>query len=284
MTTFRPLGSTSPIGLGCSRFGSILGANERQSANLIAAALDHGINFFDTSDIYGQGDSERILGRVLRNRQDVVICTKIGKVISPTRRLLLPLKQIIRGVTNRSSAAQKTVRGARARPMPANWSPQYLATAIDRSLSRLKRDRIDILMLHGADAEIIRRGAALDMLERAKAMGKVGLVGLSVDTDDVASIALMDDRVTVLQVPMWPGSTDFNQILTRAAARDVPVVAREIFGGVAARTKLGASERARALAAAVSNPGVAVSLIGTTKTEHLIEAVKSLPRMDADAG
>ena len=54
------------IGLGCSRFGSLVGGTDAQSARgLVEAALDMGVRHFDTADIYGQGDSERFLGRLL---------------------------------------------------------------------------------------------------------------------------------------------------------------------------------------------------------------------------
>ncbi|MBI3515465.1 MAG: aldo/keto reductase, partial [Proteobacteria bacterium] len=54
--------------MGCSRLGSLLAAaGERGAERAVAVALDHGIRFFDTADIYGQGDSERLLGRALRS-------------------------------------------------------------------------------------------------------------------------------------------------------------------------------------------------------------------------
>ncbi len=68
-----------PLGLGCSRLGSVLGPGEDGARALIATALDHGITFFDTATIYAQGDSERLLGRVLGRRRDCVICSKVGQ-------------------------------------------------------------------------------------------------------------------------------------------------------------------------------------------------------------
>ena len=75
----RKLGKldVSVVGLGCNQIGTTL--DEKQSANVVAAALDHGVNFFDTADEYGGGRSEEYLGKALRGKRDkVIIATKFG--------------------------------------------------------------------------------------------------------------------------------------------------------------------------------------------------------------
>lgn len=283
MPISRRLGSRFPLGLGCSRLGSVTGADSRESEALIRTALDHGINFFDTSDIYGQGDSERLLGKVLANRSDVVICTKIGKVLSPARRLLTPFKQLIRGAVGSSPILSQTIRRARSEPLPTNWNPAYLGRAIDRSLARLQRERLDIMLLHSPDPAIIRKGVAIDVLVKAKAIGKVGLIGLSVDTVEAAEAALTDNRIDVLQLPVHPGASDYSAIVSRAAAGNIGIIAHEIFGGAASGTALSADQRRQCLASLAADQRVAVSLIGTTKAAHLLEAVDALPTR-GDAG
>src|SRR3990172_11998987 len=76
-TDLRP----SVIGVGCARIGSILGRTDRaQAERLIASAVERGVNFFDTADIYGQGESERMLGATLKAHRDrVIIASKAGK-------------------------------------------------------------------------------------------------------------------------------------------------------------------------------------------------------------
>ena len=67
----------SVLGLGCNQIGTTI--DEKQSANVVAAALDHGVNFFDTADEYGGGRSEEYLGKALRGKRDkVIIATKFG--------------------------------------------------------------------------------------------------------------------------------------------------------------------------------------------------------------
>src|SRR3954447_21271753 len=79
----RPFGPTglrvSEIGLGCARLGGVFQGEAAGFLDVLSAALDAGINFFDTADMYSQGESEILLGRALRGRRDgVVIATKAG--------------------------------------------------------------------------------------------------------------------------------------------------------------------------------------------------------------
>src|SRR6476659_4781147 len=106
--------SVSVVGLGCNNFGGRLDADA--TARVVHAALDAGINFFDTADIYGGTRSEEFLGRALAGRRnEVVIATKFGGKIDEER------------------------LGAR---------PEYVRRAADDSLRRLGTDRIDLYQLH----------------------------------------------------------------------------------------------------------------------------------------
>src|SRR4051794_35398169 len=84
----------SRVGLGCSRVGSMGNtASTREIRATLALALERGINLFDTASIYGQGDSEREIGRLLARRRDrAFVVTKIGKLFSRRMRLLRPFK------------------------------------------------------------------------------------------------------------------------------------------------------------------------------------------------
>lgn len=142
----RPIGAlnVSVVGVGCNNFGRRLAADG--AAAVINAALDAGINFFDTADVYGGGQSEEILGRALgRRRADVVIATKFGN----------PME----GQGSGAGAA-------------------YIRTAVEASLRRLGTDYIDLYQLHIPDEKtpIAETLGALDDLVKA---GKVREIGSS---------------------------------------------------------------------------------------------------------
>jgi len=142
----RRIGSleVSVIGLGCNNFGGRLDASA--TARVVHAALDAGITFFDTAELYGQGRSEEYLGRALRgHRQSTIIATKFGYRTAPPNH-----------------------RG----------QPENVRRAVDASLQRLGSDVIDLFQLHSPDptTPIADTLGALDELVRA---GKVREIGCS---------------------------------------------------------------------------------------------------------
>ena len=142
----RRIGSleVSVIGLGCNNFGGRIDAEK--SADVVFAALDNGITFFDTADIYGGTKSEEFLGQALGKRRDeVVVATKFGMQVDKER------------------------RGAK---------PEYVKRALNDSLGRLGTDRVDLYILHAPDADtpIADTLAALDDCVKA---GKVREIGCS---------------------------------------------------------------------------------------------------------
>ncbi|SBT51452.1 aldo/keto reductase [Micromonospora narathiwatensis] len=153
--TYRRLGDSglvvSVVGIGCNNFGRKLDLDGTRA--VVDAALDAGINFFDTADIYGepQGGSEELLGQALKGRRDdVVIATKFG--------------MDMHGLNGPDHGA----RGAR----------RYIARAVEASLRRLDTDHIDLYQMHEPDpgTPIDETLAALDDLVRA---GKVRYLGNS---------------------------------------------------------------------------------------------------------
>jgi aryl-alcohol dehydrogenase-like predicted oxidoreductase len=137
----RPLGDSgllvSRAGLGCNNFGRRV--DLERSRAVVDAALGQGITFFDTADIYGDGNSERFLGEILRGRRDrVVLATKFGL------------------------GAGEAARGA----------PDYMRTALEGSLERLQTDYVDLYYYHRPDgvtpiAETL--GAMQELVEQGKA-------------------------------------------------------------------------------------------------------------------
>lgn len=142
----RTIGSltVSVVGLGCNNFGGRL--DERATAAVVDAALDAGITFFDTADIYGGTKSEEYLGRILEGRRDrVVLATKFGMAVDENR------------------------KGAH---------PDYVRRAVEDSLRRLRTDHIDLYQLHQPDPSV-PIGDTLGVLQELVGAGSVREIGCS---------------------------------------------------------------------------------------------------------
>ena len=147
----RKIGSldVSIIGLGCNNFGWRL--DYGRTVAVVDAALDAGINFLDTADIYGGTESEEFLGRALEGRRDrVVLATKFGMKVDEQR------------------------QGAK---------PDYARRACEDSLRRLRTDHIDLYQLHQPDPStpIADTLGALDELVRSGKVREIGCSNFSVD-------------------------------------------------------------------------------------------------------
>jgi aryl-alcohol dehydrogenase-like predicted oxidoreductase len=157
----RALGHTgrtvSAIGLGCMGMSEFYGpTDEAQSQDAMAAALDLGIDFFDTADMYGIGENEKLVGRFLRGRRDkVVLATKFGNVRTPGSFQI--------GIDN---------------------SPAYIKSACEASLQRLGIDVIDLYYMHRRTSEVPIEdsvGAMAELVRQGKAKA-LGLSEVSVET------------------------------------------------------------------------------------------------------
>ena len=145
-------------------------------------ALERGINFFDTADSYGQGASERLLGKLIRGRrQQALICTKAGYRFKRTRRLALWLKPAAKFLVRWSAAARKASSSIRDRSLNQSFSPDYITTSVEGSLRRLGTDYIDICLMHclteGDWTE--RYKGVMDVLSEAKQKGMIRAHGCS---------------------------------------------------------------------------------------------------------
>lgn len=139
----------SVVGLGCNNFGPRLDA--AGTAEVVHAALDAGVNFFDTADLYGEGRSEEYLGRAVRGRRsDAIIATKFGH--------------------------QRSAFGRGARP-------EHIRKALDGSLARLGTDYVDLYQVHQPDPDtpIADTLGALDDAVRAGKVREVGCSNFSVE-------------------------------------------------------------------------------------------------------
>jgi aryl-alcohol dehydrogenase-like predicted oxidoreductase len=164
---------TSPMGLGCWAIGGtwtlngrpagFTGIDDAESLRAIHAALDRGVNLFDTAANYGCGHSERILSRAVRGRRDrVVIVSKFGYCVDEAARAVTPY-----GRTEEQSEVAR-----------------YVRSDLEGSLRRLETDYIDVFLLHVWGLAIEHALAAREVLEALVAEGKIRTYGWSTDRGD----------------------------------------------------------------------------------------------------
>src|SRR4051812_6208938 len=130
----RTFGNTdlkvSEYGLGCARIGGIFQGDSKSFLRLFAAAADSGINFYDTADMYSQGESEVLLGKAFRTRRSqVIIASKAGYCLPSRRKFVARLKPnlrpVLRALKIRRDRLPSGTRGA----LSQDFSPGYLRSA-----------------------------------------------------------------------------------------------------------------------------------------------------------
>ena len=187
---YRQLGRTdmqvSAISFGAWAIGGFWGPSDDEvSMRALHAALDEGVNFIDTADVYGDGRSERLVARLKRERPGdrVWVATKAG------RRL-----------------PEQTCEG---------YSRESLAGWIDRSLQNLEMDAIDLLQLHCPPPELYRQDDVFGILDDFVREGKLRYYGVSVETVDEALDAMRHPGAQSIQII-------FNMFRLKPAARVLP--------------------------------------------------------------
>jgi aryl-alcohol dehydrogenase-like predicted oxidoreductase len=228
----RSFGSTdlrvSELGFGCARIGGIFQAGSGGFVDLLHAAYDSGITFFDTSDIYSQGESETLIGRAFRGRRDrIVIASKAGYVLPGRRRLIARIKPLVRPIIKRLGLRRERFSQAVRGTLTQDFSTAYLERAVDASLRRLRTDHIDVYQLHSPSLDTIRSGAWLPALERLKRAGKVRYFGISVDSIE-AGLAALEHPISSLQFvlnALEPAAA--LELLPKAREKGVACIARE---------------------------------------------------------
>jgi aryl-alcohol dehydrogenase-like predicted oxidoreductase len=180
------------VGLGCNNFGGRI--DEEASRAVIDAALDAGVTFFDTADVYGnQGGSEEIIGRALGDRRDqVVLATKFGHDLGD----------------------EETARGSRA----------YIRKAIDASLRRLQTDRIDLYQYHRPDG-VTPLEETLGALHELVQEGKVRAIGSSNFTAEMVEEAHAISAGHGL-APFVSEQSEYSWLVRDAEERLLPVCER----------------------------------------------------------
>jgi Predicted oxidoreductases (related to aryl-alcohol dehydrogenases) len=172
---FRTFGDGTPVsevGLGCWQIG---GADwgevgDDEALETLRAAADAGVTFFDTSDVYGLGRSETLLGRFLKERaaDPLFVATKVGRFPEPG--------------------------------WPENFTPEGIRRHTEASLSRLGVEALDLTQLHCIPTEELRRGEVFDTLRALRDEGKVRRFGASVESMEEALLCLEQPGLASLQI------------------------------------------------------------------------------------
>ena len=200
----RQLGSTglevTTIGFGGMTIGGAFGpVDDAESLQALHAAIDAGMNFIDTSNAYGEGRSENLIGQFLQERADrdgILVFTKGGNnMVTRTR----------------------------------NFEPGYIAECLEGSLRRLRREPIDLYLLHNPSVENMSAEDSYAILEQAKSDGKIRHWGVSLNTVPECELAVLQGRAVTFQM-------EYN-VINQSAAAAFPA-ARSASVGVISRVPL----------------------------------------------
>jgi aryl-alcohol dehydrogenase-like predicted oxidoreductase len=219
----------SEFGLGCARIGGIFQNDTRGFLELLAAARGEGINFFDTADMYSQGESEVLVGRAFRGaRSKVIIATKAGYCLPARRKLAARVKPLLRPLIRLLKLRRDRLPSGARGTIAQDFTPAYLRKAVEGSLRRLRTDYIDLLQLHSPPADIVERGDWQSALEDLKRAGKIRYYGISCDTVEAGVAALRFPGVSALQFLVnLLERRAADQLLPKARSQGVACIARE---------------------------------------------------------
>ena len=198
---YRRLGKTqrtvSDIGFGAWAIGGGFGSvDDADSLRALHAAADAGVTLFDTADVYGDGRSERLIGRFLRERsgESLFVATKMGRSV--------PLEM-------------------------AQYTPEAFRGWIDRSRDNLGVDRLDLVQLHCLPTDIYYRPEIFAALDDLVSAGAIASYGVSVERVEEALKAIEFPGVAVVQIIFnMVRQRPADRFLAEATRRDVGVLAR----------------------------------------------------------
>lgn len=171
---YRELGSTgwhvSTISFGAWAIGSAWGqVDPTESLRALHEAVDLGVNFFDTADVYGDGQSERLLAQLRRDRpEEIIVATKAGRRLDP-----------------------HTSEG---------YNAANLTAFVDRSLKNLETESLDLLQLHCPPIDVYYRPDVFEALEDLVRQGKIRKYGVSVERVEEALKAIEFPNVCSVQI------------------------------------------------------------------------------------
>ncbi|HNP95394.1 MAG TPA: aldo/keto reductase [Cyclobacteriaceae bacterium] len=235
---YRPFGATdlhpSVIGFGCSRIASFHNLQTQQeNLSLIHTAMDMGINFFDTADSYGFGDSERLLGKAVKGVRDkLIICSKAGYHFGPVQRIARWVKPLAKRILGKVPATQGPALLVRNQASRQNFSPDHIKGAIEGSLRRLGTDYLDLFLLHSPPSNVLKDGEIFETLENLKDKGMLRYFGVSCAMSGDALDCINHSSVSALQMAVNPlENSTLQKWLPLAIEKRIPIIARQPFAG-----------------------------------------------------
>jgi len=199
---YRKLGKTnfeiSEIALGTWQVGGKWGSpfNDKTADELLNTAIDKGINFIDTADVYENGLSEKAVGRLVRSRSErIYVATKCGRHINPH--------------------------------VSEGYQPKVLQKYVEDSLQRLGLETLDLIQLHCPPTEVFYRPEIFELFNKLKQEGKIQNLGVSVEKVEEGLKAMEYENVTSIQIifnlfRQRPSELLFEQ----AKKKDVGIIAR----------------------------------------------------------
>lgn len=199
---YRKLGKTnfniSEISLGTWQVGGKWGSgfNDKTADKLINTAIDNGVNFIDTADVYENGLSETAVGRVVRSRSErIFVATKCGRQINPH--------------------------------VNDGYQPKVLQKFVEDSLKRTGLETLDLIQLHCPPTEVYYRPEIFELFDRLKEQGKILNLGVSVEKVEEALKAIEYSNVNSVQIifnlfRQRPSQLFFSE----AKKKDIGIIAR----------------------------------------------------------
>jgi len=199
---YRKLGKTnfniSEISLGTWQVGGKWGSafNDKTADELLNTAIDNGVNFIDTADVYENGLSETAVGRVVRSRSErIYVATKCGRFINPH--------------------------------VSEGYQPKALQKFVEDSLQRTGLETLDLIQLHCPPTEVFYRPEMFEMFDRLKEQGKILNLGVSVEKVEEALKAIEYTNVATVQIifnmfRQRPSELFFSE----AKKKDIGIIAR----------------------------------------------------------
>jgi len=193
----RPFGSTglsvTPLGFGAAPIGLL--QTEREAAGkLLNVLLDEGVNLIDTAA--GYKGSEEIIGESISHRRDqFVLVSKCGRSVPHV---------------------DATV----------DWSAEMITKTVDAALKRLRTDRLDVMLLHSCEKEILERGEAVGALAAARDAGKIRFAGYSGDNDAAAYAATLPDIALIETSVSIADQHNIDAVLPGCRKRNLAVLAK----------------------------------------------------------
>ncbi|WP_416149118.1 aldo/keto reductase [Salipaludibacillus sp. HK11] len=171
---YRRLGNTnlkiSELSFGTWAIGGSWGdVNDQDAIAGLKKAMDLGVNFFDTADVYGAGHSEELLAEATKGKEDKIYI------------------------------ASKFCRAGDIHD-PATYSEESVRNYLENTLRRLNRDRLDLYQIHCPPLEILKDGKVFEVLDKLQAEGKIRYYGVSVETVEEALLCMEYKNVRVLQI------------------------------------------------------------------------------------